>query len=49
MRIKSVPPKIEDEYDLTEIYPFFTWKECEVCHDKIKTRTNVGFACAFDK
>lgn len=36
MRIKSVPPKIEDEYDLTEIYPFFTWKECEVCHDKIK-------------
>lgn len=36
MRIKAGSKKVEDEYCLTEMYPFFFWKECECCHDKIK-------------
>lgn len=36
LRINSGTKKIEDEYELTETYPFFFWRECECCHDKVK-------------
>lgn len=36
MRIKAGKQKIEEDYLLTETYPFFFWKECECCHDKVK-------------
>lgn len=36
MRIKAGTRKIADEYQLTETYPFFCWKECECCRDKVK-------------
>lgn len=36
MRIKAGARKIEDEYYLTEMYPYLFWKECECCHYRVK-------------